>query len=192
VHPGQFIATESPVEPAVVVHVFAPLAQRQLIGGAGNEDVGAVVTGAAFVQIAIRQRRDARAGSVVVIAIVERFRVGVEAVEHEPLRVPFLELHGAGMVGGVAGVRHVVDAAELRVRQVGLRIAARRRLERGIAGSEVRGEDVAVPTLDEMHAGRALVEEAQKVVGTHLILDARVPVHDITGVELAVHPGDVT
>ena len=94
------------------------------------------------------------------------------------------------MPARVSRVGHVVDAAELRVRQIVLRRGKRCGLQGRIVGAEIGREHVDVPALDQVDARRTLIHELQQVVGAELVLHSGVPVRHVAGMQVAVHPVD--
>src|SRR5205085_7756224 len=72
-NPRHLPATEHPVKNAAAIHELPSFAEWQLVSRRGDEAVPHIVAGASFIQVAVGHRRDAGAGSAVVIATVERF-----------------------------------------------------------------------------------------------------------------------
>ena len=143
---------------------------------------------APLVETPVGHRLDARAHAIVGVTVVQNFRERVEGIEHQPVRVQLPELRCRRVISRVAHIRQKVDAAELRVGQIVLSERERSLLKRRIALSERRGKRVDVPRLRQAHARRPLVEHLQKALRVHLVFHRRVPVHDITRMQIRIEP----
>ena len=114
----------------------------------GHEVAGVLVEiGREVHDFAVGDRLDTCTYAVIGIAIVDRFGIRVERVRRQALSEALLKLHRACMKGGVAGVRHPIDIAELRIGQVVLRRRKRRCAQRGIVVAKAVWKCVHVPAL---------------------------------------------
>src|SRR3954471_8904957 len=142
-----------------MIYPFSAATNRQFVGGTCYEYMGSIVTRSRFIKISILNRRNARAHSVVAVAVIDRLRERIERIQDQTLRVTFLKLHSSGVVSGVPGIGHVVDGAKLRIRQMILRSRKRYRSKCRIARTKAGGKYVVVPALHKLNAGRTLIRE---------------------------------
>src|SRR5207244_2367836 len=111
-----------------------------------------------------------------VVLAVDGFRESVEGGEGQSAGILLLQLHRSRMERGMPRVRAEKYVAELRIRSVVLRLRERGRPQCRIICAEVNREGVGLPSLDQSHAGRSLVDEFQNVRSRQLMLDAHIPV----------------
>src|SRR4051794_35463439 len=149
-----------------MIYPFSAAANRQFVGGTCYEYMGSIVTRSCFIEISILNRRHARAHSVVAVAVVNGLRERIERIQDQTLRVALLKLHSSGVVSGVPRIRHVVDGAKLRIRQIILRSRKRCRPKCRIVRTKAGGKYVIVPALHKVNARRTLIRELDDVVCT--------------------------
>src|SRR5439155_9820880 len=140
-------AAEHSVLPSTGRLFLAP-AERQLIIEDADEAVVAVKSGAPFLETAVLNGSDARAGIIRVLA-VNRFRERIETAEICAPRQPPLHFHRCRMERRVAEVGAHQHITELREWAVVLRRGENLVLQRRIPCSEIDRESVVLPALDQ-------------------------------------------
>src|SRR5262249_50812314 len=113
-----------------------------------------------LLQATVLDRRHAAAVIIVVLA-VDRLGIFEERQESKSGRVALLEFDGSGMIGRMAEIGAVANAAEIREGPVVLRSRKGSLAQSGVRRPEVERKRVHFPLLYESNAGGCLVEHFQ-------------------------------